>query len=118
MRQLKQEECYEKRDSHSMLLTPQFFKEQSRLTTQSLINLISHGFNITSIGDLMNVITEPFKALTKQRQPKSMERPKCFNGEEVTIFHHHLLPLMMKDIQGLLLNISIYPLMLSHAQSH
>jgi hypothetical protein len=101
-----------------MLLTPQFSKERSRLTTQALINLISRGYTITSIGDLMNVTTEPFKVLTKQRQPKSMERPKCFNGEEVTIFHHHLLPLMMRGIQGALPNISIDPLVLSHAQSH
>ena len=86
-------------DSHLIFATHLFYKELSRLTIPSPINLIWLGFPITNIGDLMRDIMEPCRDSTSLKPQKSMERNKYSFGEEVMISLHPSLLLMTKDTQ-------------------
>jgi hypothetical protein len=96
-----------------MLLIHPFYKEPSKLITLLQTKWISPGSLIINTGDLMSVITELSKVLTRQRLLLSMERNKFSNGEEVMISHLHHLIWMTKGIQGSPNNILICHLMLS-----
>ena len=105
---LKQEECWGRRDSVSILLTLPCCKGLLKPTIPSLTNSIYLGFLTISTGDLMRGITEPWRVSIRQRHLKSMARIKFSFGEDLMIFLLLSSLLMMRDIQDSLHNIQIY----------